>query len=73
MRMWKRALTLAVLVFICPNIECKRKTDGENSFKYIISDMGVFKTRNGEIAKWRNGEMPKWRNGTKDKSHSYKV
>ncbi|XP_044173272.1 uncharacterized protein LOC114977789 [Acropora millepora] len=27
MRMWKRALTFAVLVFICPNIECKRKTD----------------------------------------------
>ena len=23
---------------------------------------GVFKTRNGEIAKWRNGEMAKWRN-----------
>ena len=34
---------------------------------------GVFKTRNGEIAKWRNDEMAKWRNGTKDKSHSYKV
>ena len=42
---------------------------------------GVFKTRNGEIAKWRNSEMAKWRNdemakwrnGTKDKSHSYKV
>ena len=27
--------------------------------------LGVFKTRNDEIAKWRNG--------TKDKSHSYKV
>ncbi|XP_074621721.1 CUB and sushi domain-containing protein 3-like isoform X3 [Acropora palmata] len=27
MRMWKRALTFAVLVFICPNIECKRKKD----------------------------------------------
>ena len=34
---------------------------------------GVFKTRNGEIAKWRNDEMAKWRNRTKDKSHSYKV
>lgn len=39
MRMWKRALTFAVLVFICPNIECKKKKDGENSFKYIISDI----------------------------------
>ncbi|XP_015754992.1 PREDICTED: sushi, von Willebrand factor type A, EGF and pentraxin domain-containing protein 1-like isoform X2 [Acropora digitifera] len=27
MRMWKRALTFAVLVFICPNIECKKKKD----------------------------------------------
>ena len=24
---------------------------------------GVFKTRNGEMAKWRNDEMAKWRNG----------
>ena len=45
-------------------------------FTILNNRVGVFKTRNDEMAKWRNernGEMAKWRNGTKDKSHSYKV
>ena len=35
------------------------------------TDTGVFKTRNGEIAKLYGG-VPKWRNDSKDKSHSYR-
>ena len=35
------------------NYSCSRCSGGQ-------SDVGVFKTRNGEIAKWRNDEMAKW-------------
>ena len=41
---------------------CGYMTGNRSRFsKYYMT--GVFKTRNGEIAKWRNGEMTKWRNG----------
>ena len=39
LKMWKRALVFAVLVFVCPNIECKGKEDGENSSKHSIGDI----------------------------------
>ena len=72
---------IKIYLAIVFHLECAELTKFQEFLKMVLRSKaqkesiirGVFKTRNGEIAKWRNSEMAKWRNGTKDKSHSYKL